>query len=63
MGTIWLNHEPSARADVRTDLNEAAAAAVRAQHWWYLRTGQWRADAQTFAAAVRFVLDTGEDYL
>ena len=37
---------------------ESATKAGRAHGLWYLRLGQWRADARTLAAAVRYVLES-----
>jgi len=37
---------------------ESATKAGRSHGFWYLRLGQWRADARTLVAAVRYVLES-----
>ncbi len=37
---------------------ESATKAGRSHGLWYLRLGQWRADARTLVAAVRYVLES-----
>ena len=35
---------------------ESSASAGKSRGLWYIRQGQWRADARTLVAAVRYVL-------
>ena len=37
---------------------ESPTKAGRSHGFWYLRLGQWRADARTLVAAVRYVLES-----